>query len=264
MLTKTWPMMLVTISWLSASVLCGQVKEEDDTEVLKPIARTSEPANTPDLAEAATLVINFTNQFRKEEELEKVEIDPRLKNAAQEFADYMARTNRYGHKANGTSPAERAKKAGYEFCIVAENIAYASDSEGFTTDKLAHEIVDGWKASTGHRKNMLDPDVTEIGVALAQGGKNGYVFAVQMFGRPKSKVLEFKITNESQSPVKYQMGERTLTLAPGHTRTHQVCRQRDLAFRFPESSGKEETVEPRNGDHFIVTKKGDELQLRKE
>jgi hypothetical protein len=85
-----------------------------------------------------------------------------------------------------------------------------------------------------------------------------------MFGRPKSKVLEFKITNESQSLVKYQMGERTLTLAPGHTRTHQVCRRRDLAFRFSDSGGKEETVEPRSGDHFIVTQKGDELQLRKE
>jgi len=264
MLTRTCPVLLVLAVCFAPVDARAQVIEEDDTEVLKPITRTTEPANNPDSAETAILAVKLTNEFRKQEKLEKVESDQRLKNAAQEFADYMARTNRYGHKANGTSPPERAKKAGYEFCIVAENIAYAYSSGGFTTEELAREFFEGWKASPGHRKNMLDPDVIETGVAISQGDKNGYFFAVQLFGRPKSKALEFKLTNESPSEVEYQMGDRKLTLAPGHTRMHQVCRRRDLEFRFPDASGEAKTVEPRNGDHFIVSRKGDELRLRKE
>jgi uncharacterized protein YkwD len=264
MLTRTWPILLIVVaSWAPSSVQ-AQVVEEDDTEVLKPVARTKEPAKIPDLAEAAALVVNLTNQLRQEGELETVASDKRLKNAAQDFADSMARSNRYGHKANGTSPPERAQKAGYDFCIVAENIAYAYNSNGFTTEELAQEFVEGWKASPGHRKNMLDPDVVETGVAISQGAKSGYIFAVQLFGRPKSKTLEFKITNESPSKVEYQMGPRTLTLAPGHTRTHQVCRRRDLAFRWSDANGEEETVSPNSGDHFILSRNGDALHLRKE
>src|SRR5262249_27554314 len=156
---------------------------------------------------------------------------------AQGFADYMARTSRYGHTADGSTPADRAEKAGYRYCIIAENIAYAYDSEGFTTAELADELFDGWKASPGHRRNMLDPDVMEFGIAVAQGADYGYVFAVQLFDRPRSKSQEFEITNESQTTVEYRMGERTFTLAPGHGRTHQVCRARDLAFQWPDAEG---------------------------
>jgi hypothetical protein len=106
--------------------------------------------------------------------------------------------------------------------------------------------------------------VTDTAVAVAQGAASGYIFAVQMFGRPKSKAVEFKISNESPVTVQYKMGDRTLTLAAGHTRTHQVCRVRDLAFRWPDAEGEGRIVQPRPGDHFVVTKEGEALQLRKE
>ncbi len=35
------------------------------------------------------------------------------------------------------------------------------------------------------RKNMLAPEVTETGVAVARSGKTGRYYAVQMFGRPR-------------------------------------------------------------------------------
>jgi len=264
MLTRPWPIVVVVLGLSAPLFVHAQVVEEDDTEILKPMTETREPANHPDPAEAVRQILARVNQFRDEEKHEKVEMNPTLRKAAQYFADYMARTSRYGHKADGTTPADRAKKFGYEYCIIAENIAYAYDSEGFTTQELAREFFEGWKASPGHRKNMLDPDVLETGLAVAQGAESGYVFAVQMFGRPKSKALEFEIANESPTTVEYKMGERTLTLAPGHTRTHQVCRPRDLAFRWPEKEGEERVVQPRNGDRFIVTKKGDAVELRKE
>ena len=125
MLPRPWPIVVVVFSLLVPSALRAQVVEEDDTQVLKPVAPTIKPSNRPDLSEAVKRLIIVTNQFREKEKLARVEVDPQLRKAAQYFADYMARTNRYGHKADGSTPADRAQKFGYDYCIVAENIGYA-------------------------------------------------------------------------------------------------------------------------------------------
>lgn len=264
MLSRFWSIVVAALCLFVSAPAHAQTVEEDETEVLKPITESRTSAKKPDVAEAAKQVLARANQFRKEEGLEPLGVNPHLKKAVQYFADYMARTNRYGHKADDETPADRAKKFGYDYCIIAENIAYAYDSEGFTTAKLAEEFVEGWKASPGHRKNMLDPDVAETAVAVAQGEANGYVFAVQMFGRPKSKALEFTLANESDRSVEYKMGDRTFKLPPGHARTHQVCRPRDLAFQWQGDEEKEQTVQPNDGDRFVVTEKSDgTLELRK-
>ena len=241
----------------------AQHVEEDDVQVLKPIGSPRKPAKSADLADAAKSAFALTNDFRKEEKRDEVEVNLQLGKAAQAFADYMARTSRYGHKADGSTPADRAQKAGYKYCIIAENIAYAYDSEGFTTRELADELLGGWKASPGHRRNMLDPDVMEVGIGVAQGADHGYLFAVQLFGRPRSKTVEFEITNESKKDVEYKMGDQTFTLAPGHGRSHQVCRPRDLAFQWPDADGKEQLVQPQSGDHFVVVQSGGQIELRK-
>jgi len=44
-------------------------------------------------------------------------------------------------------------------------------------------MMDDWKRSPGHRRNMLTPNITEIGVGAAQG-KSGRWYFVQVFGRP--------------------------------------------------------------------------------
>jgi len=44
-------------------------------------------------------------------------------------------------------------------------------------------MMEDWKRSSGHRRNMLTPDIVEIGVGAAQG-KSGRWYFVQVFGRP--------------------------------------------------------------------------------
>ena len=80
--------------------------------------------------------------------------------------------------------AERARRHGYAWCFIAENIAYQYDSRGFATESLAHGIVEGWKKSAGHRRNLLAREATHTGVAVARSEKTGYYYAVQLFGRP--------------------------------------------------------------------------------
>lgn len=144
-------------------------------------------AQRVDLPAVEKLVVDATNAFRGQEGLDSVRPDRALAKAAQDFADYMARTDRYGHTADGRNPADRARGQGYGYCLLAENIAYQYNSAGFRTAELARGFVEGWKHSPGHRKNMLEPAVTDTAVAVAHSEKSGRYYAVQMFGQPKRK-----------------------------------------------------------------------------
>src|SRR5205807_238503 len=120
--------------------------------------------------------------------------------------------------------------------------AYEFNAGGFSTEDLATKFVVGWEQSPGHRRNMLDLDVTETGVAVARSETNGYYFAVQVFGRPKSLALHFKVMNESGDTATYRIGEKTFTLPPRYTRTHEQCRPTEATFVLPAGEKKEEQL----------------------
>jgi uncharacterized protein YkwD len=150
------------------------------------VAAGSAFAQRVDIPQAERLVVEQTNRFRHEQGLAPVKPDRGLEKAAHEFADYMARTGRYGHEADGRKPGDRARAAGYDYCLVAENIAYVYNSRGFRLPELVSEFVEGWKNSPQHRHNMLEPSADDTAVAVARSERSGRYYAVQMFGRAKS------------------------------------------------------------------------------
>ncbi len=129
------------------------------------------------------LIVDRTNEFRRQNGAEPLRRDASLQKAAERFAAYMARTGEYGHEADGSTAGRRARAAGYGWCDISENIAYQFDSRGFEADALARKVLDGWKASPGHRANMLDRAVLDTAVAVARSERTGYFYSVQMFGR---------------------------------------------------------------------------------
>ena len=218
---------------------------------LAPACAWSQPV-TPDLAAAARQVVAATNEFRREHDLGPLEAQDALASSAREFAAYMARTGNYGHEADGRTPAERAKAHGYEYCSVAENIAWISSRRAFLTAQLASGLVEGWKQSPEHRKNLLRPELTQTGVAIARAGSGRY-YAVQMLGRPASQSVSFRIENRAGAAVSYQLDGREFTLAARVTRTHQRCSEATLAFRRPRDGAQ--TVRAGDGDRLIVERK---------
>ena len=130
-------------------------------------------AAPPDLSSVSSVITERTNEFRLAEGKTKVSVnDGDLAEAAAKFAEYMAETGKYGHGADGRTPAERAEAAGYDYCSVRENIAYFEKSVGGSVaeveaETLIEKFFVGWKESPGHRKNMLAEDVTETAVAIA-------------------------------------------------------------------------------------------------
>lgn len=232
----------------------AQVAEVEEGESIKVIeVRPAANEILPDLVAAVNAIVNSTNDFRHSEGQQNVEINLELTKTAQYFADFMASTNKYGHQADGQRPGERAKKHDYAYCIVSENIAYQFNSAGFTTEELAMGFFQGWKDSADHRKNMLDADIAQTGVAVARSKESGYYYAVQMFGRPKSMSIEFQVTNDSDTELQYVIGVRTFPLPPRLTRTHQHCRPTALTIQWPEEQ-ESTALQPSSGDHYTIVR----------
>jgi hypothetical protein len=197
------------------------------------------------------LVVQQTNEFRRMQDLPALERNAQLDAAARALGAYMARTDRYGHTADGRDADDRAQAMGYEPCLVAENIAYQYLSTGFDNDRLARAFVSGWENSPEHRRNMLDADVVDIGVAVAQSAGSGRWYAVQVFGKPRSQSLQFRIANRSRETVRYRVDGAPFTLPPRTTMTHSQCRTPRVTVSRP---GRDEatTVQPRDGERWVV------------
>lgn len=211
----------------------------------------AQPAATPDIEQAAQRIVRLANDARREHGRPALQTEPRLTDTSRYFAQYMANEDRLGHEADGASHAERALKRGYDYCVVTENIAYEFNSAGFTTGRLAQEFVEGWLKSTGHRANLLDPDVTETGVAVARSARTGRYYAVQMLGRPKSQSIRFQIANRSDATVRYLIDERAFALAPRQTRTHEECRPGEVSLG---ASGRNVPLVPAGGDRLVIVR----------
>lgn len=189
------------------------------------------PAVLPEIPAVETAIVAMTNAFRAENKLGEVKPNPQLAQAARAYAAYLARTNAFSHTADGRQPAERVAATGYQYCQVAENLAMNLDSRGFETWALAAHAVEGWKNSPGHRRNMLTPHVTEIGVAVAQAPASAPKFiSVQLFGRPRSLSYEFAVRNEAAESVTYSFGGKTHQASPRMTITHSTCQPGEVAF----------------------------------
>ncbi|GAB6056909.1 hypothetical protein JCM31598_43310 [Desulfonatronum parangueonense] len=93
--------------------------------------------------------------------------------------------NRYYAHVNpttGEGPGEAIKQANYQFITYAENIAMGNWQSN-------RHIVDGWINSPGHRANIVNPNIKEIGVAIikdkaASLGRPSVYYGVQLFASP--------------------------------------------------------------------------------
>ena len=257
---------------LLATTARAQRAEELDLDTLPSGAASEAPV--PDLDQVAQQIVAQTNVFRKSEDLQPLTTNETLKETAQDFADFMARTSKYGHYADGKSPAQRASEHNYDYCIVLENIAYRYSSQGFSADELASGFVTGWKNSKGHRKNMLDPAVTETAVAVAHSKESGNFFAVQLFGRPQSAAIEFQVANMTSEALQYSVTAQQprdsesnqsetanqsdtgspFEIPPRAIMTHQRCRPSQIHFQWMM---QEKVIQPEGGMKYTVRQGAD-------
>ena len=95
-----------------------------------------------------------------------------LEQAARVHATNMKAKGFFGHQSpEGTNVAVRATNAGYTWRTIAENIAFGQPN--------LEEVMRSWQDSPGHCRNLMNGQVTEIGMARAD------LYWVQVFGQPR-------------------------------------------------------------------------------
>ncbi len=106
-------------------------------------------------------------------------LDPTLERAAAAHAQDMARRSYLEHRApDGSTPGDRATRAGYRWQAVGENIASGVFS--------AREAVDGWLGSPGHCANLMQPNFTEMGLAFSVDiDSQAGIYWAQTLARPR-------------------------------------------------------------------------------
>ena len=185
----------------------------------------------PDIPATEIQIVEMTNRVRAEQKLGAVRPNAELSAAARAYAAFLVKSGVFSHTADGHEAGERITAAGYKWCQVGENLALAQSSNGFAKDDLATKAVEGWLNSPGHRQNLLQPHMTEIGVGIARApGKDPKYITVQLFGRPQSLTYEFQVSNSSKETVTYTFGGETHEVGPSFAVTHEACAPSALSF----------------------------------
>jgi uncharacterized protein YkwD len=130
-------------------------------------------------ASVAEDVVRYTNEARTRNGVAPLRVSSKLMEAARIHAEQMASAQRAAHTISGArypTMQDRINAVGYAYMQVAENVAW--------NQRTAQEVVATWMNSSGHRANILDPGLTEIGAAMARSSR-GEPYWIQVFGRPR-------------------------------------------------------------------------------
>jgi uncharacterized protein YkwD len=119
-----------------------------------PAANPAKPASADATMAAAV------SRYRASEGLGPVRIDAALSRAARAQAEAMAGKGVMSHEIAGEF-GTRMRAAGLGRAHTAENLG-----DGYETFT---DAMEGWKASSGHRRNLLLSSATRMGVARARG-----------------------------------------------------------------------------------------------
>lgn len=117
-------------------------------------------------------MVNLVNQEREKNNLSKFQIDRELTNIARIKSQDMIDNNYFSHYSpNYGSPFNMLNEFGVEYLQAGENLAANSSVA------RAHQAL---MKSSGHRKNILNPDYSHIGIGIKPDENSGYIL-VQLF-----------------------------------------------------------------------------------
>lgn len=119
-------------------------------------------------ASAAPECVTITNKERAARGLPALAIHPALELAAVNHSKDQAARNKMSHTGgDGSNPGTRIYRVGYAARTWAENVAYGYNS--------CPAVMTAWMNSAGHKANILNTSVVQIGVGYAVAG-NGTLY----------------------------------------------------------------------------------------
>jgi uncharacterized protein YkwD len=159
----------------SALAACGAFGDRAPTISQPGFYRDLATGASLDAAGAAAMISNY----RTNNGLPPVTLDPALMKMADEQARAMAARNKLDHDVIGPFAA-RLKRSGFDAAVGAENI-----SAGYHT---MAEAFSGWRDSPHHKANMLLRTATRMGIAAVYVPGTKYkVFWALVLAAPDEK-----------------------------------------------------------------------------
>jgi uncharacterized protein YkwD len=150
---------IIAISGLLA--LCGCAANTPLPEQPAMYVSMAAPGAVLDTQAAATMI----SQYRQNNGLGSVVVDPDLVKLAEQQSQAMAAKNKMDHEVKAPL-GKRLESSGYPATTAVENV-----SAGYHT--LA-EAFSGWRDSPPHRANMLKGGVTKLGIAASYAPNTKY------------------------------------------------------------------------------------------
>ena len=153
----------------------------------KPESTPSTPSTTPqqkpestpeqkpstDFSSYQQQVLDLVNAERTKRGISALTLDSNLSSVATKNSQDMVNKNYFDHTSpTYGSPFDMMKQFGISYRTAGENIAKGQ--------KTPQEVVTAWMNSEGHRKNILNPNFTNLGVGIAKDSK-GTTYWTQMF-----------------------------------------------------------------------------------
>lgn len=122
------------------------------------VARTGYPP----VDDAAGRLVSAINRVREARGLAPVAATPELSAAAMDHVRDMIARGFVGHRSpDGRQAGDRARRRGYDFRALGENIASGQDTP--------EAVVQGWTDSPGHARVLYDPGFREVGAGYLPG-----------------------------------------------------------------------------------------------
>ncbi|MEV7287119.1 sigma-70 family RNA polymerase sigma factor [Streptomyces sp. NPDC093252] len=139
----------------------------------RPAPPPPEPTEEAPPSGFAGQVLALVNDERAKAGCSAVRQNGTLDTAAQRHSADMAARDFFDHtNPDGADPGDRITAAGYRWSTYAENIARGQQS--------AADVMQGWMDSPGHRANILNCSVQEMGLGVHEG--SGGPWWTQVFG----------------------------------------------------------------------------------
>jgi uncharacterized protein YkwD len=220
--------LLAASAWLVASACLAQDRPPNASQTVTPHAIRSGSAVAEKSSQpvAEKLLFEQLNESRVFAGLPPLHWDSNLAAAAREHCAVMVHHEALSHQFPGEADLlTRISGTGASFSALAENVAVAPTAE---------EIHYEWMHSPPHRANILDPQLTAVGIAAMPGRKG--VYAVQDFSLAREK-LSLEEQEETVRTLISAAGVR-VSDDPNHSRlsdARRTCRMKESYVGNPSS-----------------------------
>lgn len=148
-------------------------EDNNNSESNKPEDNNNSGSTTGNFSAYQKEVVDLVNVERSKAGLNPLTLDADVSNVATKKSQDMIDNNYFAHNSpTYGSPFDMLKKFGISYKTAGENIAMGQ--------KTPKEVVNAWMNSEGHRKNILNPNYSKIGVGVAQKS-GGSIYWTQIF-----------------------------------------------------------------------------------